>query len=133
MALIGILFLLCIYSAIPTFSAQLATKYLLSFKPSFKHMFLLTLSSLLVSASLGVIINLATSTSSNFKQDSAFLSIVTLLLIRFVLFAKFVKHPENGAIGEKNSIKVVLFSAIIEILLFLPIGFVLMVLFNASR
>lgn len=132
MALIGIL-LLCFYSAISTLSAQLATKYLLSFKPSFKNMFLLTLSSLLASASLGIIINYSTSTSSNFQQESAFLSLVTLLLIRFLLFAKFVKHPENGAIGEKNSFKVVLFSAIIEILLFLAIGFVLMALFNVSR
>ncbi len=124
---------LCFYTVIPTYSAQLATKFLFKFKPNFKHIFLLELTSLLVSAFVNVIFNFATSTSSQFKQDSVFLPIVTSLLIRFILFAKFIKQPESGAIGQSKAFKIVVLSIMIEILLALPIGFILMLLFNVMH
>lgn len=133
MAWVATLVFLFFYSSIPTLSAQFATKYLFKFKPSFKHLFLLVLASFVASTFVDILINFATSSSSQFKHDSTVISIITLLLARTIFFAKFIKDPENGAIGEVKAFKILLLSTIIELLTAIPLGLILMLLFNAIK
>jgi hypothetical protein len=132
LAWVGALVFLFFYSTIPALSAQFATKYLFKFKPSFRYLFILVLASFLASTIADVLLSFATSSNSQFKQDSAFIPIVTFLLARFILFAKLIKLPDTGAIGESKAFKIVVLSTIIELLLALPIGLILMFLFNAT-
>jgi len=133
LAWLGILVSLCIYSAIPAWSAQLAAKYLFKFKPEFKRIFLLVLASLLVSIFMNLIISIATSSNSQFKQDSVFIPVASLFLARFILFSKFIKQTEIGVIGESKALKIIVLSTIIEILLAIPLALILVLLFNFMR
>jgi len=132
-AWLSILVFVCLYSAIPALSVQLAINYLFKFKPSFKYIFLLVLTSLLVSTFVDIFIHFVTSTDSAFKQDTIFIPIITCFLARFMLFAKFIKQPEASAIGESKALKIVVLATIIEIIITLLIGLIIMVLFNVTH
>lgn len=130
LAWLGILIMLFFYAAIPALASQLATNYLLQFKPRFQHLFLLILGSLFTSFLIGLLISSIFSSSSQFKQKDVFTPIVTFLIIKFLVFSKYIKHPETGSVGGKSALKIIAISLVPEIVVWLILALILMVLFN---
>ena len=130
LAWLGILIMLFFYAAIPALASQLATNYLLHFKPRFQYLFLLILGSMFISFLIMMLLNYIFSSNSQLKHEDNFTPIVSYLLIKLLIFAKYIRHPETGAIGGKSALKIIGTSIIPEIIITLILAFFLMALFN---
>ena len=125
--LFGIFILLVFYFPIPTLSTQCATNFLLKFKPSFHHLFLLSIISVIITGLIMQGTNLVIHGNSLIKEVTPF---ICVLAIRFILFSRFIKHPETGAIGKIAALKIVAIALVPELLVIVAVALIILLAFH---
>jgi hypothetical protein len=129
----GTILLLIIYLSIPTFSAQVATNYLLKFKPPFQQILLIIFVTVILSGLIDLGFKLASHDNSQFNHNNFFIPLISFFAIKLILFAKYIKHPESGAIGEKAALKVIALTLVPELLLSIGLALIFMLVFNGTH